>query len=127
VEQRFPVSDITIIITPKQPTLDNLAKSSIVITIMDEKHQQTQPPAMSHRRARPLALVALLFVFALTFWRWPSSTPATWGTDSLSNLDDTPSASEKRLVPLEAHIISKCPDTRVHSPKYIPAQPPALC
>jgi hypothetical protein len=78
---------------------------------MDEKHQQPQPPAMSQRRARPLALITLLFVFALTFWRWPSSTPATWATN-LSHLDNIPSTTEKRLVPLEAHIISKCPDTR---------------
>lgn len=81
---------------------------------MDEKPS----PNMSQvRRARPLALVLLLLVFVYTLWQWPS-THRDAVVSSLSIIPDVdeavaPAAKDKKLVPLEAHIISKCPDTRV--------------
>ncbi|KEY71506.1 hypothetical protein S7711_03572 [Stachybotrys chartarum IBT 7711] len=83
---------------------------------MDEK---TSSNMTQVRRARPIVLVLLLLVFIYTLWQWPSTHPGITtghGGAVVSETSDTRepvgSSSGKKLVPLEAHIISKCPDTR---------------
>ncbi|KFA78891.1 hypothetical protein S40288_05319 [Stachybotrys chartarum IBT 40288] len=84
---------------------------------MDEK---TSSNMTQVRRARPIVLVLLLLVFIYTLWQWPSTHPGITTTGHggavVSETSDTRepvgSSSGKKLVPLEAHIISKCPDTR---------------
>jgi hypothetical protein len=73
---------------------------------MDEKapHQ----PTMSLRRSsRPAVAVLLLLTIILSLWQW--RTPGSFfGPPVHRGMTSTP----RRRVPLEAHIISKCPDTR---------------
>ncbi|KAL7937891.1 hypothetical protein V8C35DRAFT_135628 [Trichoderma chlorosporum] len=79
---------------------------------MDEKHQQQHqqhlPKVMAAPRRGPRELLAvLLIVFAgLHLWRSP--------VFHLSGEPDAPfpMAAYYKPVPLEAHIISKCPDTK---------------
>lgn len=86
------------------------------------------------RRSRHLATILFIVTVIYTFWLWQPLVPQSLNLDipqaktKLGNFmpgDDIPvteeeialekaaTASEKKLVPLEAHIISKCPDTRV--------------
>ncbi|KAK0391108.1 LOW QUALITY PROTEIN: hypothetical protein NLU13_0610 [Sarocladium strictum] len=73
---------------------------------------------MAPRRARAVAAVLLVLVGLYSLSRWPffgvrplnfsSGTPVI----APSNAQDVLDPSAKGLVPLEAHIMSKCPDTR---------------
>lgn len=71
----------------------------------------------SHRSIRHIAaLVILLFLGFCTYRQFQSANPVDHQTTadvvpSLSDVTDLQVAPA--LVPLEAHIISKCPDTRV--------------
>lgn len=89
---------------------------------MDEKHGYleyrlaTPPPSypMTSRVARRKGLLPVLAMAALFAWscwgylRLPTA-PARTGVVP----DGAPAAAVKDLVPLEAHIMSKCPDARV--------------
>ena len=104
---------------------------------MDEKHllqQRSMPPPRPLRRSRHLATVLFLVTVIYTFWLWqplglqPLNLDIPQAKTKLGDFmlgDDIPVTEEevalekantvKQLVPLEAHIISKCPDTRVSS------------
>ncbi|KAI9893194.1 MAG: hypothetical protein M1814_000742 [Vezdaea aestivalis] len=92
-----------------------------------EKHPGSQIPILSSKENMPrrreslLKTVLLAFLFALAYLAWSSLNP--WrprlpeseylglrggGDDSETTLGD----GDKKLVPLEAHIMSKCPDAR---------------
>ncbi|KAF9872275.1 gamma interferon inducible lysosomal thiol reductase [Colletotrichum karsti] len=81
---------------------------------MDEKHPYANnTPNMSGRLARkkslwPVGLMALLF----TYSAWSFVHPASAVPRSQFVPQEAPVAVENKLVPLEAHIMSKCPDAR---------------
>lgn len=94
---------------------------------MDEKRRSDaimmQRPTRSARTG-----VALFFLFLLGFYTYRQLLPATTvvpptlpdrlNTEGLSTLaeaeqDVLDAPAVKKLVPLEVHMISKCPDTRV--------------
>lgn len=85
---------------------------------MDEKHHpQPQPSAMSSspRRIRARDLLFIVTLVVLIYQLWNNATAVPFLPQEASDLvaptrDETGSNG---LVPLEAHIISKCPDTRV--------------
>ncbi|KAH7328134.1 hypothetical protein B0I35DRAFT_472879 [Stachybotrys elegans] len=84
---------------------------------MDEKSTQPAQPAMTNpravRRARPLAIITLLLVVAFTLFRYQTAHESRiHGFNELLHSSSSPPSSNSKLVPLEAHIISKCPDTR---------------
>ncbi|KAM5368644.1 hypothetical protein ACJZ2D_009416 [Fusarium nematophilum] len=92
---------------------------------MDEKRSppRAMSPTRSLRRNRPVVAVAFVIGVLYTFWLWqPFSLPAPAArqvpevdvslTDPLAGTNTEPIQTTDRLVPLEAHIISKCPDTR---------------
>jgi hypothetical protein len=63
---------------------------------------------MSLRRsARPIVAVLLLTAVLVSTWQWFARSAEDHGTMT---------GVVRRLVPLEAHIISKCPDTKVCMP-----------
>ncbi|CAH0015574.1 unnamed protein product [Clonostachys rhizophaga] len=72
-------------------------------------------PIMAASRASVRAVVALFILFTVTFYSWRSWTLSSPLSLQLQPSPPTPESSpvdQKTLVPLEAHIISKCPDTR---------------
>ncbi|KAH7165529.1 hypothetical protein EDB81DRAFT_256230 [Dactylonectria macrodidyma] len=81
---------------------------------MDEKRALSPPRAL--RRNRPVATVVFCLVVLYTFWQFhPIATPpiANFHPGGASALGDIVDVHEStNLVPLEAHIISKCPDTK---------------
>ncbi|KAF4471544.1 gamma interferon inducible lysosomal thiol reductase (GILT) [Fusarium albosuccineum] len=88
---------------------------------MDEKRssQRAMSPARSIRRSRPTLIIAFVIAALYTFWLWqPFSVPlrpADVGvsvTDPVAETKTDAIHTTEELVPLEAHIISKCPDTR---------------
>lgn len=76
---------------------------------MNEKRAMSPPRAL--RRNRPVAAVLFCLVVLYTFWQFqPVPTPHL---DVAAVLGETlEEIVTVDLVPLEAHIISKCPDTR---------------
>lgn len=98
---------------------------------MDEKGAQSNMPcSRTSPRRRPLLAVILLVGIVYNFWYWSASlfpTPRPLSSSAAGSPKDAhPTAVvaikhdsdagrvlTKGLVPLEAHIISKCPDTRV--------------
>lgn len=68
------------------------------------------PPMRRITRAL-LALAALLAVGCFTLWRWEPATLRR-GVEDIAAIR-RPGQDEKKLVPLEAHIMSKCPDAKV--------------
>lgn len=78
---------------------------------MDEKAPPQQPIMSLRRSSRPIVVVFLLFAVLFSLWQWLAN-GALPLTGRASN-HGTMTGTSRRLVPLEAHIISKCPDTRV--------------
>ncbi|KAI9171236.1 GILT-like protein 1 [Paramyrothecium foliicola] len=74
---------------------------------MDEKSSQ-QPNMVFRRNSRPAFIVLLLFAVVFSLWQCIRSGGLTFTPSSHGGM----TSSQRRLVPLEAHIISKCPDTR---------------
>lgn len=92
-------------------------KSSIDTRVSDSDDNRI-PNMNSARRARVAgALFAVLFMFYYTCYYWfavpISKLPAPLGL--IQDYDFPLPISTEGLVPLEAHIISKCPDTRVRA------------
>lgn len=85
---------------------------------MDEKRAMSPPRSL--RRNRPVATVLICLAVVYTFWLFqpfailPLHVPSAVG-DALAE-------STASLVPLEAHIISKCPDTRVSARPSAPLE-----
>lgn len=86
---------------------------------MDEKHAPMPPPI--RRGFSPLRLLLVLGYLALaatTYWYFhpqaalPSLSPV--------NPPNPQHAATARLVPLEAHIMSKCPDAKVGRTSHPP-------
>ncbi|KAF3072365.1 hypothetical protein CFAM422_005304 [Trichoderma lentiforme] len=83
---------------------------------MDEKHQhQHQPQIMAsprRYRARELLLVVMCFFVGVHLWTHSVAVPflPQQAAEFLAPTQDD--GSVNGLVPFEAHIISKCPDTR---------------
>ncbi|KAJ4270332.1 hypothetical protein NW762_002011 [Fusarium torreyae] len=79
---------------------------------MDEKRpsQRTMSPTRSLRRNRPTITIAFVIAVVYTFWLWQPFSPmmAEPKVDITNNEVET----TDRLVPLEAHIMSKCPDAK---------------
>lgn len=103
------------------------AGHNIQLPTMDEKRRpdisMMQRP---HRRTR--SSIAIFFLFLLGFYTYRQLLPAytivpptlsdRLATEDLSTLAEkelhaVDAHTAKKLVPLEVHIISKCPDTRV--------------
>lgn len=85
-----PPSDV------KRPTMDEEGSDKMLIT----------PP----RRSRPLA--AGLAIAALLFLSWSSFAPRLSGLHGVPSPSPILDGSTRALVPLEAHIMSKCPDAQ---------------
>ena len=74
---------------------------------------------MAPRRTRAVVAVLLVFLGLYSLYQWQTSTVASLAIGSLApgitltNGHHGLDSSKQGLVPLEAHIISKCPDTRV--------------
>ncbi|KAL5086060.1 hypothetical protein Trisim1_009687 [Trichoderma cf. simile WF8] len=82
---------------------------------MDEKHQhQHQPQIMaSPRRSRARELLLVIMCFFVGFHLWTHSVAVPFLPQQAAEfLAPTQEGSVNGLVPFEAHIISKCPDTR---------------
>ncbi|KAI8679832.1 hypothetical protein NCS57_00262100 [Fusarium keratoplasticum] len=86
---------------------------------MDEKRasQRAMSPVRSVRRNRPAVIVFFVIASLYTFWLWHPFSPI--GLNLPNDVSQPVDASvadtihtTDRLVPLEAHIISKCPDTK---------------
>jgi hypothetical protein len=76
---------------------------------MEKRARSDMKPSRSVRRLRPMAGLLFIVAICFVFWQWNLALP------DYSLFDDDPSRSLNKasgLVPLEAHIISKCPDTR---------------
>lgn len=72
------------------------------------------PPPM-RRSTRPLvALFAVLLVGCYSLWRWEPAALRR-GVEDLTAIGRPEENDDKRLVPLEAHIMSKCPDAKVRT------------
>ncbi|KAH6607646.1 hypothetical protein Trco_003959 [Trichoderma cornu-damae] len=89
---------------------------------MDEKHrpQAANPPRRPSAvlfQGRPLLVVALLLFVGFHIWSNSVAVPflPQQAADVLLPAAHDDDGTPKGLVPLEAHIISKCPDTR-HGP-----------
>jgi hypothetical protein len=84
---------------------------------MDEKRRLAITRPM--RRNRPLIAVALLAIGLYTFWRVLPGLVADYGWDAdtaaglRKEFNDGAVQATNALVPLEAHIMSKCPDAKV--------------
>lgn len=80
---------------------------------MDEKQpsQRVMLPIQA-RRSRPTMTLIVMAIVTYTFWIWQPFRPLiddeSWV--HITNDDIQPTNS---LVPLEAHIMSKCPDAKV--------------
>ncbi|KAH6659222.1 hypothetical protein BKA67DRAFT_652470 [Truncatella angustata] len=94
----------------------------ISLPIMDEK-RPVRSTIRSYRRNRPLLTVALVAVTLFLFCklRAARSYASQWAPSRAADSDDDVSrdtrggstwSATKALVPLEAHIMSKCPDAR---------------
>ncbi|KAF4973727.1 hypothetical protein FZEAL_9254 [Fusarium zealandicum] len=90
---------------------------------MDEKRnlQRAMSPVRPLRRTRPVVTILFVIAALYTFWLWqPFSLPASVDLkvpdvslgDPLAGSAVDVIATQDKLVSLEAHIISKCPDTR---------------
>ena len=92
------------------PTFEYDIKTPVMDNDKDGEMSIRAPP----RRARPLAIgfaaVALCYVFLTTNFR-PNFSPFGCHVKAPEALWN-PAVSTKELVPLEAHIMSKCPDAR---------------
>ncbi|KAH7145774.1 hypothetical protein B0J13DRAFT_327358 [Dactylonectria estremocensis] len=80
---------------------------------MDEKRALSPPRSL--RRNRPVATIVLCLIVFYTFWQFhPIANPPILNLHpGASVLGDTVTVHDSaNLVPLEAHIISKCPDTK---------------
>ncbi|KAK7218739.1 hypothetical protein V2G26_006742 [Clonostachys chloroleuca] len=70
---------------------------------------------MAASRASVRAVVALFILFTVAFYSWRSwtlSSPLSLQLQPSPPIPESSPVDQKALVPLEAHIISKCPDTR---------------
>ncbi|KAJ4053912.1 Gamma interferon inducible lysosomal thiol reductase GILT [Fusarium oxysporum f. sp. vasinfectum] len=79
---------------------------------MDEKRAapRAMPPPRSLRRSRPTLTIAFVIAVVYTFWIWQPFNPILDQTMVDITSDDVHTTD--RLVPLEAHIMSKCPDAK---------------
>ncbi|RDA90468.1 hypothetical protein CP533_3952, partial [Ophiocordyceps camponoti-saundersi (nom. inval.)] len=105
----LPPPERTYLTSTHLPSINRLP---VLALDMDEKttatasrrHQPTMPPRL-RPVGRLIVLFVILFIVALSaLSRRPPSWTRSFGTK--------PVAGKSKLVPLEAHIISKCPDTR---------------
>ena len=69
------------------------------------------PPMRRITRAL-LAFATLLAVGCFTLWRWEPA-DLRRGVEDIAAIRRPGQNAEKKLVPLEAHIMSKCPDAKV--------------
>jgi hypothetical protein len=81
---------------------------------MDEKRPapRAMSPPRSLRRSRPTLTIAFVIAVVYTFWIWQPFNPILDQTMVDITSDDVHTTD--RLVPLEAHIMSKCPDAKVN-------------
>ncbi|KAF6828395.1 hypothetical protein CPLU01_08564 [Colletotrichum plurivorum] len=83
---------------------------------MDEKHAYNPTtPNMSGRVARkraPMLLTVVTVFLVYTVWQFTSAGGAAGQAASRFVPQEAPIAAQGKLVPLEAHIMSKCPDAR---------------
>ncbi|OLN95712.1 hypothetical protein CCHL11_02713 [Colletotrichum chlorophyti] len=88
----------------------------IPYTVMDEKQAyRATPPPTSTRMSRRKHLVLLLVASAYmvyTIWQFATGVSVPAETRFVPQEDAPVQAADKKLVPLEAHIMSKCPDAR---------------
>jgi hypothetical protein len=80
---------------------------------MDEKHAPMPPPI--RRGLSPLRLVLVvvyLGIAGLTYWHFQPR-PLLVQPTTPASPSRQPVATAGELVPLEAHIMSKCPDAKV--------------
>ncbi|KAI5463265.1 hypothetical protein BGZ63DRAFT_353283 [Mariannaea sp. PMI_226] len=73
------------------------------------------PPSLPLRRHRPLASTIIFFAVIYIFWLFQPFTileDIAIAADAQAHLANVEPATVADLVPLEAHIISKCPDTK---------------
>ncbi|KAF4449916.1 hypothetical protein F53441_6835 [Fusarium austroafricanum] len=79
---------------------------------MDEKHssQRAMSPPRSIRRSRSTLILTFIIGVAFTFWLWQPFEPLA-NASIIKPISDDVKTTE-RLVPLEAHIMSKCPDAK---------------
>lgn len=96
---------------------------------MDEKTTTTTTNMMQHphRSTRTIAALAILLLLGFFTYRQLQAGPVpsfASAVPSIADNDHSQAALAHDLVPLEAHIISKCPDTRVrqHTSLRIDAQ-----
>lgn len=75
---------------------------------MDEKHGPMPPPIRRGFTFRLGLVVGYLALAGLVYWNFSNST-ALLPQDPLNRQEH---ATVKELVPLEAHIMSKCPDAK---------------
>jgi hypothetical protein len=64
----------------------------------------------SFRRSRPAVSIAFVIVIVYTFWLWQPFRPML--NEPIVEVANDVQTTD-RLVPLEAHIMSKCPDAKV--------------
>ncbi|KAI6759542.1 hypothetical protein HG530_010222 [Fusarium avenaceum] len=78
---------------------------------MDEKRpfQQTMSSPRSFRRSRPAVSIAFVIAILYTFWLWQPFRPML--NEPIVEVTSDVQTTD-RLVPLEAHIMSKCPDAK---------------
>ncbi|KAF5237005.1 hypothetical protein FANTH_10992 [Fusarium anthophilum] len=79
---------------------------------MDEKRSASRAmsPPRSLRRSRPALTIAFVITVVYTFWIWQPFNPILDQTMVAITSDDVHTTDD--LVPLEAHIMSKCPDAK---------------
>ncbi|KAI1033965.1 hypothetical protein LB505_003223 [Fusarium chuoi] len=79
---------------------------------MDEKRPtpRAMSPPRSLRRSRPTLTIAFVIAVVYTFWIWQPFNPILDQTMVAITSNDVHTAD--KLVPLEAHIMSKCPDAK---------------
>lgn len=85
---------------------------------MDEKsgQQAYMIPSQAPRRPRAVTVLALIvFVALYTLWLWQPLAVSFLGLDHPAAQPSLDDVAINGLVPLEAHIISKCADTQVCS------------
>lgn len=93
----------------------------ISLPIMDEK-RPVWSRSRSYRRNRPILSVAIVAILLFTVYQflplssyagnWVPSQTGKSAASKGSSISETTSAATKDLVPLEAHIMSKCPDAK---------------
>ncbi|KAF5026847.1 hypothetical protein F66182_1041 [Fusarium sp. NRRL 66182] len=79
---------------------------------MEEKRQppRVMSPTRSLRRSRPTVTIAFVIAAIYTFWIWQPFSPVV--TEPVVDITNNDPQITDRLVPLEAHIMSKCPDAK---------------